>query len=83
MNVYQKINEKVDVLVDFAGHKIRPLVFKWGGRDYQVKNVNLVHMAREGREKIYYFSVSDEANYFKLKYNTESLEWLLEETYAN
>ena len=82
MNIYQKINERIDVLVDFAGTQIRPLVFKWGGRDYQVKKVNLVHMAREGRDKVYYFSVSDEANYFKLKYNTESLEWLLEETYA-
>ena len=83
MSFYNKINEPVDVLVDFAGTKVRPLVFKWGGRDYQIKSVNLVHMAREGRDKIYYFSVSDDANYFKLKYNTETMQWLLEETYSN
>ena len=83
MSYYIKINERVDVLVDFVGQAVKPLVFKWGGRDYSVKKINLIHIAREGRDKIYYFSVTDDANYFKLKFNTSSLEWGLEEMQSN
>lgn len=83
MSYYTQIKEPVNVLADFSHNQVKPLVFKWGNQDYQVEKINLVHMSHEGREKIYYFSVSDAANYFKLKFNTGSLEWNLEEMYSN
>ncbi|MFA6099800.1 MAG: hypothetical protein WC750_02860 [Patescibacteria group bacterium] len=76
---YQAVNEPIEVLVAFKGKEIEPMLFKWGGRHYRVKRVNLVHTERQGREKHYIFSVSDEANAFRLRFSTETLKWSLEE----
>ena len=67
----------------FNGQQVKPLFFKWNSREYTVTKINMVHSTREGRDKIYYFSVIDNANYFKLKYNSSTLQWSLEETYPN
>lgn len=76
---YEKIHQPVEVLVAFRDERPEPMVFKWGNRYYQVKKVNLVHSERDGREKVYYFSVSDDANAYRLSFRTESLIWQLEE----
>lgn len=76
---YDKVQESVEVLIAFRNERPEPIMFKWGKRYYQVKKVNLMHAERVGREKIYYFSVSDEANSYRLSFRTESLNWQLEE----
>ena len=76
---YEKVNQPVEVLVAFRNERPEPMVFKWGARYFQVQKVNLVHSERVGREKVYYFSVSDEANAYRLSFRTESLQWQLEE----
>lgn len=77
--VYTPVKESVDVLVAFQKQKPKPMMFKWGKRYYQVDKVNLVHTERVGREKIYYFSVSDKTHAFRLAFSTESMQWHLEE----
>jgi len=77
---YREIKEPIEVLVAFKNKQVEPVFFKWGGRHYRVKRVNLVHAERQGREKQYVFSVSDEANAFRLRFSTETLKWTLEET---
>jgi len=77
--MYEKISQPVDVLVAFHKARVEPMTFKWSGRYYQVKKVNLVHSERRGREKIVYFSVSDEANAYRLSYSSETMVWQLEE----
>lgn len=79
---YEKVQEAVDVLVAFRHEKPEPMVFKWGSHYYQIKKVNLVHAERVGREKVYFFSVSDAVNAFRLSFRTESLAWRLEEICA-
>jgi hypothetical protein len=74
-------NDPISVLASFREREVKPLAFTWGGRDWQVKRVNMVHEDREGRAKLVYFSVSDEANYFKLRFNSETLAWTLEEVW--
>ncbi len=76
---YDQIHEPIDVLVAFRKEQPEPMVFKWAKRYYQVKKINLVHAERVGREKVYYFSVSDEVNAYRLSFRTESLAWQLEE----
>lgn len=76
---YEKVQEPVEVVVAFHRNRPEPMMFKWGKQYYQIKKVNLVHTERVGREKIYYFSVSDTANAYRLSFRTESLQWLLEE----
>ena len=48
-----------------------------------MQNVNLVHGAREGDKRIFYFSISDQTNFMKLRLDTETLEWRLVELYTD
>ncbi|HYE22243.1 MAG TPA: hypothetical protein VD998_01490 [Verrucomicrobiae bacterium] len=78
----EQINDPVEVVTVFKEDRILPVRFFWKGREFLVKKVNLVYHHFEGRVKIYYFAVSDQANYFKLQFNSDSLKWTLLETYV-
>lgn len=77
--MYSKPSQHVDVLVAFRKGRVEPMTFKWDGHYYQVRKVNLVHTERRGREKVVIFSVSDEANAYRLSFSTDALSWKLEE----
>ena len=96
--MHELIDEPVEVLASFsplatcvqtpidkprvAGNKVVPLLFRWRGKKYQVSKLNLVHRERDGEDVIYYFNVSDAANYFKLAFSTRRMSWRLAEWYA-
>lgn len=77
--IYEKVDQPIEVLAAFRKDRAEPMTFKWGNCYYQVKKVNLVHTEREGRDKVYYFSVSDDTTSFRLSFRTETLAWKLEE----
>lgn len=77
------VDDRIDVVVSFEGNRVIPRRLRWNRRDYDIARVNLVHMAREGEKRVFYFSVSDFANYFKLRFDAETLEWRLVEIYAD
>lgn len=81
---YSKIQEgeEVEVITTFTKEGIFPRVIKWGTNRYRITKVNLVHAIKEGTVRIYFFSVSDGANSFKLGFNTESLTWWIEDMYS-
>ncbi|OGE82020.1 MAG: hypothetical protein A3B10_04030 [Candidatus Doudnabacteria bacterium RIFCSPLOWO2_01_FULL_44_21] len=92
----ENINEPVDIACRFTcppslrsgdsrrvGSKLIPTKFLWHGREIIVKKVNLAYSNREGRGKFYYFAVSDGANYFKLRFDSDKLTWILLETYVD
>lgn len=79
--MFEKINEKIKVLVEFDGVKVIPRFFKWRGKTYKIEKLNMVHKERDGNDKIYYFSVSDTVNFFRLAFYTRDLEWILEELF--
>ena len=79
---HEIIDEPVDVLVAFHENRVTPKRMRWNSREYDISTVNLIHTAREGQKRVFYFSVSDLTNYFKLKLDPESLEWRLLETYT-
>jgi len=76
------INELVEVRVDFCGKRVLPRTMFWNNNLYQIRVVNMIHSSREGSRKLFFFSVSDLTNYFKLQLDTESLEWRLIEMYS-
>ncbi len=80
--MHEYMNEPIEVNVDFRGRRVWPKHILWNGREYDIDRVNLVHGAREGQRRIFYFSVSDNANFMKLRLDTETLEWRLVEVYA-
>lgn len=80
--MYESINQIIQVAALFKGGQAIPLKFMWNGREYPVRTVNLSYTQYEGRSKIYYFAVSDDSNYFKLRFNSNDLGWTLVETYV-
>ena len=76
---YQKVHAPVEVVMSFRKEHPEPIMFKWNGRFYSIKRVNLVHAERVGQKRIYYFSVSDAETTYRLGFCTESLAWWLEE----
>jgi len=77
----EKLNDPIDVLVKFTGQRVVPEFFKWRGKTYRIEKLNLVHKERDGNDKIYYFSVSDEVNFFRLAFFTRDLSWRIEELF--
>lgn len=77
----QKLDESIEVTVNFDRQKVVPLFFRWRGKTYHVKKLNLVHKEPEGGDKIYYFSVSDDVNYFRLAFFTRDLSWRIRELF--
>ena len=71
--------EPIKVLVQFEKNKVKPLAFRRNGRLYKIKEVNLVNHFLEGDHRIFNFHVSDEANAYTLRFETNNLEWFIEE----
>ncbi|MFA6171900.1 MAG: hypothetical protein WC715_05645 [Patescibacteria group bacterium] len=80
--MHEKINESVEVLVKFDKQRVMPTFFKWRSKTYKIEKLNLVHKEKLGGDKIYYFSVSDSLNFFRLAFFTRDLSWKLEEVYC-
>ena len=77
----EKIDEPIEVSVNFQGQRVVPAFFKWRGRTYRVEKVNLVHQERDGQDRVFHFSVSDRANYFRLAFFTRDLSWRIRELF--
>ena len=79
----EEINEPIEVIAKFTGAQAIPVKFLWQGREILIKKINLTYARFEGRSKFYFFAVSDNANYFKLQFNSANLQWTLLESYAD
>lgn len=76
------INEKVSVLVYYDRDKVTvmPLKVKWQGRVYRIDKIGMQYPVRQGRKLLHYFAViTTDKTSFKLKYDTETMHWILEE----
>lgn len=72
------VDDTVRVGVIFGGRaKVRPVWFVWNGREVRVREVTYTWRSREGRSAILHFAVSDGANAYELRYDTEGLQWTL------
>lgn len=80
--MHEVLNDPVDVVVAFSDNRVRPKKIRWDGREYKIKQVNLIHTASEGAKRLFFFSVSDDTNFFKLRLDTETLDWRLVELYT-
>lgn len=73
-----EILEPINVWVLFKGNKVHPYYFFWRGRQIKVEKVNLVHTSKEGNNIFYHFSCSSGGNFYRLKFDTRKLNWVLE-----
>ncbi|MCL4364576.1 hypothetical protein M1328_05060 [Patescibacteria group bacterium] len=77
----EKVFEKVSVLSLYNHEKNRfiPYKMRWRLRDYFIKRLAYHHKIREGRNLFHIFYVSDGNLDFKIRFDAESLNWILEE----
>jgi hypothetical protein len=77
----ERIDEQVGVMALYYPNRRNPLPYriKWKDRYYTIKDVDFRHPVWEGRTLHHIFSVCDGTNYFRLNFNTRSMQWILEE----
>lgn len=75
------INQKIDVIsVSKKGRGvIAPLRLRWNGREFNITKIGLHHTVREGRQLFHIYSCTDGTTFFRLKCDTEIMQWTLEE----
>ena len=76
------IMDTIDVIATFGKQGVSPRIIKIGKHAYKIVQVNLIHAIKEGAIRIYFFSVSDGTNSWKLGFNTENLKWWVEDSYS-
>lgn len=79
--MYSKINEPIEILVNFTKTKAQPIYFSWKNKDFEVEEINFVHQSKEGEVNLFHFSVTSKDQVFKLTLNTKFLTWTLDEIY--
>jgi len=77
----QKISAPVSVqfVYDHRKHLVSPRQLLWDGQTFRIGQVGMHHTTREGRTLFHIFSVASQGLFFRLKLNTDSLFWTLEE----
>ena len=78
----EAIHEKVEVILIFRlMPKPETNIYKvrWRGKEYVVKKLAYHHKVRDGRNLLHKFSVSTDNLDLRLTYDTENLQWELEE----
>jgi len=56
-----------------------PKYIIWNGRSHNITQVGLHHLFREGKTLYHIFSVTAGTMFMKLKFDTDTLSWKLEE----
>jgi hypothetical protein len=77
----QKISAPISVVTDYDHHtrQFKPIKVTWEGRDYPILKIGLHHTYRDGRTLYHIFSALGQNLFFKLAFNTDTLQWMLEE----
>ncbi len=79
--MYEKVDDKIEVLVHFTLEKPLPLALIWKGKKFKVQNVNFVHISHEGKAKVMEFALSSSKEAFNVKFNLEECSWTLCEVF--
>ena len=79
--MYEKVHEKIKVRVDFKEQDPDIKGFVWKNKDYSVSRINLITRARKGQIPVFLFSVSNDAGAYELRFDTDTLQWFIEQVY--
>lgn len=74
------LNAPVSVTLQYNHHlrQSRPTTVHWEGKDYPIIQMGYHHTYREGHTLIHIYSVASKTMFFRLKLNTQTLQWNLE-----
>ena len=77
----EKVFEKISVISSYNQEKNAFAIYKmgWRKRVYFIKHMAYHHKVYEGKNLFHIFHVTDDNLDFRIRFNTENLEWILEE----
>lgn len=79
---YQKVHQRIEVSAIFKpGKKPQILSFLWDGRSYEIRQVNMINRLFKGENFVFIFSVSNSNGAYQLRFDTDNLNWWLEQIY--
>lgn len=82
----EDMDEPVSVLAGYSSKfkQFQPLIVTWNNIDYRLGKVDFYHKTKKGSTILHHFSMSDkqEQVYFKLKFDSRTLNWTLQESAA-
>jgi hypothetical protein len=78
MNI-ERIDEPIRVVASFAEGEMRPLRFRWNGRDYRVETVNARWTDRDGDAPRLCYSVQVGEETYYLHFDTAEVQWRLDQ----
>jgi hypothetical protein len=74
-----EIGETISVIASFSmPYRIKPLRFRWSGKQFEIRDITYAWQTMEGQTKIYHFSVTDGRTLYELSFDTGSLLWKIE-----
>ena len=77
----EHINEQIECICVYrkSSPSVMPVKIKWNGRIYKIVKLGYHHKRRDGRYVYHIFSVTSDYLAFKLKLDTQTLKWWVEE----
>ncbi|MFC1770176.1 hypothetical protein ACFLZI_03905 [Nitrospirota bacterium] len=73
------MEERISVVASFGlPYKIRPVRFRWAGREKAVREITYQWTTREGSALLYHFAVTDGASAYEMSFNSQNLIWLMQ-----
>lgn len=77
----EKVHEKIDVVSISRQNRgiVEPIRIQWKNKVYNIRKIGLAHPIHEGRTLCHIFEGTDGTTFFRLKHNTSTLQWFLEE----
>jgi len=79
----EKINQEVSVVMYYSARKRQalPHLISWQNKEYRVGKIGYSHAVYEGATLHHIFELVDveETLWFRLKFNTSNLHWVLDE----
>lgn len=73
----------VDLSFDSISRKVFPRCVVWKNRHYSISHIGLHHTYRRGRTLFHVFSVTTQTLFMRLVFNTDNLQWVLEQIEDN
>jgi len=81
--MYETIDEPIKILATFDKGVITPHKFQWRSRVIKINQINLIHRVKDGSILCYLFSVSNATASYKIKFNTATMLWRLDQVYQD
>lgn len=75
-DMYQDLDDEIEVIALFERRQVRPCRFRWRGKIYKVDRITGDWTSDVGQAKLRFFAVVDSmANFFQLCYDERSTSW--------